>query len=389
MPSEEELKEISEFSVSQDTENHPNTFYVEREVISEQYVTDYVKQQTLDPNNNYSYDDCYNVYCKSEFKDSSTDNITNIQHSSKERLHEFPSSHNSFLSGETSNDENHVRIKPVYQQALDRLFSFSESQQQQNYSHSSETSTLQCLEEDSTCHPTSSIDYLESPESPTVSSTIHNTTMTFGHSDNTREAQVIAPVFSSTPDDGDPGTTTGSHVSPEMVMDRSNLVGIAAYIEDEASGTVNSNIRGPQSQTPPTQRSKHQSRQQRKRPPEPWYCVSRPISEQTKDLKIRQVNRSSSIHFGKLLEKCRSIMEYCTLQGGLEEPNAESIKEMNHNHDWGDNIPADVKGKTVRVVYQNVQRSVNATDNPLTDTLLNNLHKMEADVFMGSETNVN
>ena len=48
-----------------------------------------------------------------------------------------------------------------------------------------------------------------------------------------------------------------------------------------------------------------------------------------------------------------------------------------------------VKGSTIRVVYQNVHRSLNASDNPHTNILLDNLNDMDADVFMASETNIN
>ena len=62
---------------------------------------------------------------------------------------------------------------------------------------------------------------------------------------------------------------------------------------------------------------------------------------------------------------------------------------MNHNSCWGDSLPARVKGKTIRVVYQNVHRSVSASDNPHTNELLENLKNMDVDIFIASETNIN
>lgn len=166
-------------------------------------------------------------------------------------------------------------------------------------------------------------------------------------------------------------------------------VGIAAYIQDEL--TNNSEIRPRTTPSAPQAavQSKATCSKNRKRPTAPWYCVSRPISKQTKDTKLRSVNRSSSIHFSRILEKCRSILEFCTLWGDVAECNETSIQDMHHNHDWGDWIPANVKGQTLRVVYQNVHCSVSASDNPSTDFLLNNLNQMDADIFMASETNVN
>ena len=135
--------------------------------------------------------------------------------------------------------------------------------------------------------------------------------------------------------------------------------------------------------------SKTNHRNRVRRQPQPWYCVSRPISEQTKDIKIRTINRSSSIYYSRLLEKCRSIVEFCMPTDGHTEINEANIKDMNHNYHWGDSLPTNVKGNTIRVIYQNVHRSLNATDNPHTTSLLDNLNNMEADVLMAAETNVN
>lgn len=46
-------------------------------------------------------------------------------------------------------------------------------------------------------------------------------------------------------------------------------------------------------------------------------------------------------------------------------------------------------GNTIRVIYQNLHRIISTSDNPHTNILLDNLHKMEADVFMAAETNIN
>jgi Cu2+-containing amine oxidase len=74
---------------------------------------------------------------------------------------------------------------------------------------------------------------------------------------------------------------------------------------------------------------------------------------------------------------------------GESEINETNIKAMNHNHHWGDSLPTYAKGNTIRVVYQNVHRSLSASENPHTNTLPDNLNDMEADVFMASETNIN
>ena len=163
----------------------------------------------------------------------------------------------------------------------------------------------------------------------------------------------------------------------------SECIGIAAYILDEydteCPPTTSNDVSLPKMSN---------IRKPIRKKAEPWYCVSHPISEQTKDLKIRQVNRSTSIYFSRLLEKCRIIVEYCT-QRDEEIISADNIKTMNHNTHWGDSLPSNVKGNTIRVVYQNVHRSIATSDNPYTNILLDNLNNMEADVFMASETNIN
>ena len=70
-------------------------------------------------------------------------------------------------------------------------------------------------------------------------------------------------------------------------------------------------------------------------------------------------------------------------------PQKENITDMNHNYHWGDSLPTNAKGNTIRVVYQNVHRSLSASDNPNTNNLFDNLHSMEADVFMATESNIN
>ena len=157
--------------------------------------------------------------------------------------------------------------------------------------------------------------------------------------------------------------------------------GIAAYIDD-SDGTSTISI-------PLSTGRKQCTAKTPRKPHVPWYCVSRPIHEQTRDLKISSINKSSSIYISRLLQKCRSIIEFCTVNNGAEEITEDNITAMNHNHHWGDSLPNGVKGNTIRVVFQNVNHSVSASDNPHTTTLLNNLHCMEADVFMAAETNVN
>ena len=85
-------------------------------------------------------------------------------------------------------------------------------------------------------------------------------------------------------------------------------------------------------------------------------------------------------------------MEFCkliTTEPDQSELNETNIAELNYNHNWGDSLPTGTKGNTIRVVYQNIHRSIGTKDNPTTNTLLENLHKMEADIFLASETNCN
>jgi hypothetical protein len=161
------------------------------------------------------------------------------------------------------------------------------------------------------------------------------------------------------------------------------VTGIAEYIVEEDDILSNSEV------SMPMKKSIRRNSQEKRKKAEPWFCVSRPIHEQTKDIKIRCVNRSTSIHFSKLLEKCRSIVEYCKLRNNKDEVNDSNVSALNHNHRWGDSLPTNAKGNTIRVVYQNVHRSLSASDNPHTSNLLDNLNNMEVDVFMASETNVN
>ena len=161
--------------------------------------------------------------------------------------------------------------------------------------------------------------------------------------------------------------------------------GIAEYIVDSTEDiSIRSGVSTYRHQ------ASQKNRTQRRKTPQPWYCVSRPISEQTKDIKIRSVNQSSAIYYSKLLEKCRSIVEFCMpIDSDKEELNETNIKNLNHNYNWGDSLPTGVKGNTIRVVYQNVHHSLSASDNPHTNNLLDNLNNMEADIFMASETNTN
>mmetsp|Transcript_22442 Transcript_22442/g.32140 ORF Transcript_22442/g.32140 Transcript_22442/m.32140 type:complete len:238 (+) Transcript_22442:666-1379(+) len=62
---------------------------------------------------------------------------------------------------------------------------------------------------------------------------------------------------------------------------------------------------------------------------------------------------------------------------------------MNFNHHWGDPLPKGVKGNTIGVVYQNVNKSLSAKPTAESAMLFNSLKQMEADVFMASETNRN
>ena len=160
--------------------------------------------------------------------------------------------------------------------------------------------------------------------------------------------------------------------------------GIADYILDESSTAHQESAAAM-----PIPSGRNKAITLRRKLKQPWYCVSRPISEQTRDIKISSINTSSSIYFSRLLQKCRSIVEFCTSLTGEEELSEQNIEKMNYNHSWGDSLPSDVKGHTIRVVYQNVHRSISASDNPQTNNLLDNLNDMEADVFMASESNIN
>jgi len=113
------------------------------------------------------------------------------------------------------------------------------------------------------------------------------------------------------------------------------------------------------------------SSKQRKQ--EPWFCVSRPIHDQTRDIPIRSINRSSSIQTNRLLQQCHSMLKFCIFREDIQEVDQTNISKLNHNHHWGDSLPSDVKGKTIRIVYQNVHRSLSASDNPHTTSLLDNL----------------
>ena len=200
------------------------------------------------------------------------------------------------------------------------------------------------------------------------------TTSLSPYSNSLRKSQSRQPSIGNKSAEGSIKKETASSVAP---------VGIAAYIIDPEADSSNASMS-------PTFESKPIKRNQRRRQPDaPWFCVSKPISEQTKNIKIRSINRSSAIHFGKVLEKCRSIVEFLTPMNGEEEINESNIQDMNHNHYWGDSLPMNTKGNAIRVVYQNVHRSLSASDNPHTNVLLDNLNKMDADVFMAAESNIN
>ena len=186
-------------------------------------------------------------------------------------------------------------------------------------------------------------------------------------------------------DHGDGSSNSQPMHTEVSTSDNDRKSGIAEYILDPTE-LPNEEIKT--KRVTQTLSNRQKSNHSRKKP-QPWYCISRPISEQTKDIKIHSVNRSSSIYYSKLLEKCRSIVEFCMPKDGISEINESNINEMNHNYSWGDSLPTHTKGNTIRVVYQNVHRSLSASDNPHTTTLLDNLNNMDADIFMASETNTN
>ena len=183
------------------------------------------------------------------------------------------------------------------------------------------------------------------------------------------------------------GQQPGGHIIlQELTRDEHTHQGIAAYVLDCDEGIQNSS----KASTDTPKASQVKRNQKRRKQPQPWYCVSRPISKQTKDIKISSVNKSTSIYYSKLLEKCRSIVEFCIPnEGEKEELSTSNITDMNYNHNWGDALPSNAKGNTIRVVYQNVHHSLSASNNPHTNNLLDNLNNMEADIFMASETNTN
>ena len=86
-------------------------------------------------------------------------------------------------------------------------------------------------------------------------------------------------------------------------------VGMQAYILEDMEESRNPNLFSSSSPTPP-KRTKVTKRKQ----PVPWYCVSRQISEQTKNIKIRSVNRSKYINISRILEKCRSMFDSACLR---------------------------------------------------------------------------
>lgn len=133
-------------------------------------------------------------------------------------------------------------------------------------------------------------------------------------------------------DEGEHACTEYTHISniqrcdvnTPLQQSRSNhCIGIAAYIDD--SDVL------PALSSPKPSQARRKNPPSRKQPSKPWYCISRPIHEQTRDLKISSINKSSSIFFGRLVEKCRSIVEFCMGTDDKEEINSTNIQNMNHN----------------------------------------------------------
>ena len=310
------------------TSNTDKEFYVECEVILSGEEDNFMLQQTISTDDCYNFDACYNSYCNNALTP------TNDSTASKHTEH-IATSENGIHSASGSSS---VTSDPTQ---LDKLIPLDLTSSYTNEAQSNSSATHFC---------------------------------SFFSDDN--NLQVL----------GD-NTQTATRVdSQSNVLHASNHnrmhkppEGIASYILNEED-TQSDHQRYEQS----TKR-KHNPASKRK-PKQPWYCVTRPISEQTRDIKISKANKSSSINLSRLLQQCRSIVEFCMADAPLED---KQVAEMNYNHSWGDPLPSGVKGNTIRVVYQNVNRSVSASDNPFTSNLLDKLNDMEADVFMASETNVN
>ena len=234
-------------------------------------------------------------------------------------------------------------------------------------------------------HDTAYLHSSQLEQSQTSSQALH----TESHPSPSSRALLSAVSLSNQSIVAAPTPSASSQLSDSITQGHENNVrvsrGIADYIVGETQPA------SPQIATPKSQPNRSVShRKQKIKPPKvPWYCVSRPIREQTKDLKIRVVNLSRSINTSRLIEKCRSMLEFCSLKLSEAELNESNISELNYNHHWGDSLPGNVKGNTLRVVYQNVQRGISIKDNAVTNSVLNKVHTMEADVFMASETNCN
>ena len=254
-----------------------------------------------------------------------------------------------------SDDYEYSDVSPTYEKQLESAAIYNPSPSTSSGSTAGYSSTTSSNSDDDSDHLTAADRSLRSPPITTITNAVSNY--------NSPTATVVPTQKSS-----------NSHAGISQTP-----IGIARYIVGEADDP-------PYTATLPAASPK---RNKKRQPPQPWFCVSRPIHEQTRDLPIRNINRSSSIQTARLLQQCHSMLKFCSFKETVEEINENNISQLNHNHHWGDSLPSNVKGKTLRVIYQNVHRSLSATDNPSTNTLFDNLKSMEVDVFMAAETNRN
>ena len=338
-------------------------FYVESEFVPARDNSEIIVQQTIDTKCSYSYDVCYNEYCKASFM--STNKSDESTHNGSMGSEEFSMS-NLSISNSVSSDAN----GNTYSWSADFA-----SDQTSPPAMQSSRSLENTVSQPSTVQPAPEIPHISLPYLSTVTSSSKTQTADPHHpqfqSNNRMQNQELLQTNSSS-------VQSDSTISTQR-RQTETAVGIADYIQNDDCPSLENrsqNLHRSRKRNPPPKR----------KPPQPWYCITRPISEQTRDIKISHVNKSSSINISRLLQHCRSIVEFCMPESPLDERN---IDAMNFNHSWGDSLPSGVKGSTIRVVYQNVNRSVSASDNPLTTNLLDNLNNMEADVFMASESNVN
>ena len=391
---------------------NPTEFYVECEVVPIESAAGYIVQQTIGSEICDSYDACYNKYSKSPFSAtdsmtkgdstnaSSCDSIASLALGTSNRLkssatgspQDFldediaPTLYDPYDSDSEAEREESTKlsVSPIHKAATSRVNDKSSSVDDGRIAH--------------ICHHRG--ERIQQATSLSIQSTSGQSNAVARRdpstpSGDTSDVDCVASSLETEDEwslterrceEDTMGTESSTLHGSNIMRQSSGMEGIAAYIVDDNRPTP---------LTSPTETSKSTTTISRnkttrtRKQPAPWYCISRPIHEQTKDIKISSINRSSSIHFSRIIQKCRSIVEFCMLRTEHEEVTEQNVESLNYNHAWGDSLPTNAKGNTIRVVYQNVNRSISASDNPHTTNLLDNLFNMEADIFMASETNVN